>query len=1052
VVPTNGYLDYLTAYATGQARPTTSTLNSLDGRIIANAAIVPAGSSGSINIYASDETDVIIDIDGYFAPPVPGGLAFFPVAPCRVVSTQFSGASQPFGISGVSPCPSMPSAAAYSLNVTAIPSSQQQWFYLTIWPAGPNQPSVSTLNSSDGAGVSNTALVAAGAGGAVDVYVYSQATVYLDVNGYFAPLSSAPGGELFYPVTPCRVADTRSGSGFTGSFGWPNLYAGSWRSFPIPSSACGVPSYAQDYSFNLTVIPSAVLNYLTALPTVQPQPAASTWNLTSTLEKIVADAALVEAGSQAGYQGAISVYPTGNTDLVIDVNGYFAAPTIGSLSPGYGPAGTAVTISGGGFGSSQGTGTVTFNGTGASVTSWSATSISVTVPSYATTGNVVVTVGGQPSVGALFTVTPWISSLSLNSGPVFTAVTINGYTFGASQGTSTVTFNDTGASVTSWSATSIGVTVPSGATAGNVVVTVGGQPSNGKPFAVTPWVSGLLPNSGPVGTPVTINGYTFGSSQGGSTVAFNGTPASASHWSSTSITATVPNGATSGNVVVTVGGYASEAGINFNVTVAGPALRTGINLWNIPIDVYQSTNSQGGFLVIPDSDCPGTAIIQSCVQQYLASWQSQGVSTVRFFVAMTMPMDYPTGNFFSNGSPNVKDGNYSHPWLYNNNDPIVQPQWLANLQAFFADVKNHGMSISPTLSFDPSGPYLYDSANQVLDCAGSGFLMFYPWLPWGFEQSNGPEQSSRDDDGKGINTCYAGGSPPPARFWWGWVPFESLFTEIVKAASAQYGVNVPIQEVDIMQERNLYYFPIQARLIYDNQNNFGVLGFIRSTLSANGFSSGVATFSGGAVNTIQGFDCGSIYGDSAMLILTSEITGAIAGYTYGGLFGVPNPDNEPNGLACYESGQVDTWMVSLPPGVGYTQPSVVDIHAYPCNINPNALPSASSNCDTTDATQNAETLYSDVWTFLWNRWLTGATMIFGESSVVGWNTTPSNALPTDQQGVDPCPWQASPSWAVNGYANSTLSSNHGSATVFMPFNVLANGCYINPVTLSPPYD
>src|SRR5207248_11219547 len=153
----------------------------------------------------------------------------------------------------------------------------------------------------------------------------------------------------------------------------------------------------------------------------------------------------------------------------------------------------------------QGTSTVTFNGTSATPTGWSATSIAVPVPSGATTGNVLVTVGGHASNGVAFTVIPppSISSLSPTSGAVGTSVTITGTNFGASQGTSTVTFNGTSATPTSWSATSIAVPVPSGATTGNVVVTVNGQASNGMTFNVFPSISSLSPNSGPVGTSVT---------------------------------------------------------------------------------------------------------------------------------------------------------------------------------------------------------------------------------------------------------------------------------------------------------------------------------------------------------------------------------------------------------------------------------------------------------------------------------------------------------------------------------------------------------------------
>src|SRR5258707_14675487 len=78
-----------------------------------------------------------------------------------------------------------------------------------------------------------------------------------------------------------------------------------------------------------------------------------------------------------------------------------------------------------------------------------------------------------------------IASLSPTSGLVGTSVTIAGANFGATQGTSTVKFNGTLATPTSWSASSIVVPVPAGATTGNVVVTVGGSPSNGISFTVT---------------------------------------------------------------------------------------------------------------------------------------------------------------------------------------------------------------------------------------------------------------------------------------------------------------------------------------------------------------------------------------------------------------------------------------------------------------------------------------------------------------------------------------------------------------------------------------
>src|SRR5947207_241632 len=213
--------------------------------------------------------------------------------------------------------------------------------------------------------------------------------------------------------------------------------------------------------------------------------------------------------------------------LFFATGAHAAAPTITSLSVTSGPVGTSVTITGTNFGSTQGSSTVKFNGTTATVSTWGATSISVTVPSAATTGNVVVTVSNVASNGKSFTVTPAITSLSITTGAVGAAVTITGTTFGSTQGSSTVKFNGTTATVTSWGASSIGVTVPSGATTGNVVVTVSSQASNGVNFTVVPApsITSLSVTTGAVGATVTITGSNFGSSQGTGTVKFNGTTA-----------------------------------------------------------------------------------------------------------------------------------------------------------------------------------------------------------------------------------------------------------------------------------------------------------------------------------------------------------------------------------------------------------------------------------------------------------------------------------------------------------------------------------------------
>jgi hypothetical protein len=84
-----------------------------------------------------------------------------------------------------------------------------------------------------------------------------------------------------------------------------------------------------------------------------------------------------------------------------------AAPTIKSFSPSSsGKAGSEVNIIGTGFGNTQGSSTVTFGSTTATVIKWSSDEFGVTVPSSLAAGatTVVVTVGGVASNGATFTV------------------------------------------------------------------------------------------------------------------------------------------------------------------------------------------------------------------------------------------------------------------------------------------------------------------------------------------------------------------------------------------------------------------------------------------------------------------------------------------------------------------------------------------------------------------------------------------------------------------------------------------------------------------------
>ncbi|MBL8211223.1 MAG: hypothetical protein JNK87_10955 [Bryobacterales bacterium] len=332
-------LSFLTAYPTGIQRPLVSTLNSFNGRVVANAAVVPTGtngSSGSVSVYVSDTSDVILDVNGYFVPlDTPNSLVFYPVTPCRIADTRTgsnkSGAFGPpslaAGVARTIPvttagCNIPFGAQAFSLNVTAVPPGPLS--FVTVWPANQARPNVSTLNSFDGQVVANAAIVPSGtvfesgvSAGAINVYASNNTDLVIDVNGYFAPSGFGFNGLNFYTLAPCRAVDTRGGSGKTGSFGAPALASGTSRDFPLLGAGCNVPNTAQAYSLNMTAVPAGSLPYVSIWPTGLAQPLVSTLN--SFNGQVVANAALVPATG-----GSVTAFAAGTTDLILDLNGYFA--------------------------------------------------------------------------------------------------------------------------------------------------------------------------------------------------------------------------------------------------------------------------------------------------------------------------------------------------------------------------------------------------------------------------------------------------------------------------------------------------------------------------------------------------------------------------------------------------------------------------------------------------------------------------------------------------------------------------------------------------------
>jgi len=256
---------------------------------------------------------------------------------------------------------------------------------------------------------------------------------------------------------------------------------------------------------------------------------------------------------------------TSTTNFVVIPN-----PSLTTFTPASGPIGQMVTITGTNF---TGASSVTFNGTTASYSVASATSITATVPAGATTGTISITTpGGTTTSTTAFIVipAPTITSFTPASGPIGQVVTLTGTDF---TGASGVKFNGMAAvTFSAVNATSLTATVPAGATTGKISVsTRGGTATSATDFTVipTPTITSFTPAAGPSGQLVTITGANL---TGTSAVKFNGVAATSyTVVSATTITATVPVGAMTGKITVTTLGGTATSTTAFTV-VPAPAI------------------------------------------------------------------------------------------------------------------------------------------------------------------------------------------------------------------------------------------------------------------------------------------------------------------------------------------------------------------------------------------------------------------------------------------------------------------------------------------------
>jgi hypothetical protein len=315
---------FLTVFPEGTTMPTVSNLNFTPGVVVANLVTVPLSSTGMVSIFNhAGSTNVVVDVDGYYtSTPLTNGSGLYnPMSPVRALGTLAVGAtvaantSVPVTVTGA--LTGVPATAtAVVVDVTAAHATAPS--YLTVYPAGVTPvPTASNVNFVAGQAVANRVTVGIGSSGQVEVYNHTgTVNVDVDVDGYYS--GSGGTGSVFVPITPVRVADTRTAS-LVGT-GTP-ISANASESFSLATAASGIPATASAVAGNFTVVAGGASGYISVYPTsVTTHPVASDVNWIA--KEIVPNFTIADTNGT----GSVEVYNSyGTINLVVDVFGYFTS-------------------------------------------------------------------------------------------------------------------------------------------------------------------------------------------------------------------------------------------------------------------------------------------------------------------------------------------------------------------------------------------------------------------------------------------------------------------------------------------------------------------------------------------------------------------------------------------------------------------------------------------------------------------------------------------------------------------------------------------------------
>ncbi|MDP2293667.1 MAG: hypothetical protein Q8M22_21005 [Actinomycetota bacterium] len=304
------------------------------GQVRANTVIVPVGHDGYVDVYSSVETDVIVDIMGYFYPVEAGTSSegrFVASTPHRVLDSRTCEAIAPCtgsprpaaswtpltvrGLADpIDPALDVPDdATGAALSITIDTPAKPG--YLSVVPGTSTVANVSNLNFEAGRSATMLVIVpiSGDANGAVNIFTSASAHIQVELLGWFSGRTGH--GEtrgLYVPITPSRQLDSRLP---TGSAPIPAGVA-----VDVSTASAGVPTDAAAVFLNNAAVGTLAAGQTQIADVPQPQPPAFR-NLTAgAAGQVIAASTITRVD-----QGHFSLRSNYTTHAISDVSGYFSA-------------------------------------------------------------------------------------------------------------------------------------------------------------------------------------------------------------------------------------------------------------------------------------------------------------------------------------------------------------------------------------------------------------------------------------------------------------------------------------------------------------------------------------------------------------------------------------------------------------------------------------------------------------------------------------------------------------------------------------------------------